>query len=245
MSEKKTKIPTVPESILKKRKRQSELAEKLRVQRQKAKKSAVAKRKTIFKRAESYVTEYRNTERAIIREKRMAKNHGNFFIEPEAKVAFVVRIRGIMGVDPKPRKILQLLRLRQIQNGVFVKLNKATINMLRTVEPYVAYGYPSLKTVRDLIYKRGFGKVRGQRIPITDNITIENALKRHNILCVEDLVHEIYTCGPAFKQASNFLWPFKLRSPTGGYTKKTTHFNEGGDAGNRGKLIGKLVQRMI
>ena len=242
---KKTKIPTVPESILKKRKRQSELAEKLRVQRQKAKKSAVAKRKTIFKRAESYVTEYRNTERAIIREKRMAKNHGNFFIEPEAKVAFVVRIRGIMGVDPKPRKILQLLRLRQIQNGVFVKLNKATINMLRTVEPYVAYGYPSLKTVRDLIYKRGFGKVRGQRIPITDNITIENALKRHNILCVEDLVHEIYTCGPAFKQASNFLWPFKLRSPTGGYTKKTTHFNEGGDAGNRGNLIGKLVQRMI
>ena len=245
MSEKKTKIPTVPESILKKRKRQSELAEKLRVQRQKAKKSAVAKRKTIFKRAESYVTEYRNTERAIIREKRMAKNHGNFFIEPEAKVAFVVRIRGIMGVDPKPRKILQLLRLRQIQNGVFVKLNKATINMLRTVEPYVAYGYPSLKTVRDVIYKRGFGKVRGQRIPITDNITIENALKRHNILCVEDLVHEIYTCGPAFKQASNFLWPFKLRSPTGGYTKKTTHFNEGGDAGNRGNLIGKLVQRMI
>ena len=245
MSEKKTKIPTVPESILKKRKRQSELAEKLRVQRQKAKKSAVAKRKTIFKRAESYVTEYRNTERAIIREKRMAKNHGNFFIEPEAKVAFVVRIRGIMGVDPKPRKILQLLRLRQIQNGVFVKLNKATINMLRTVEPYVAYGYPSLKTVRDVIYKRGFGKVRGQRIPITDNITIENALKRYNILCVEDLVHEIYTCGPAFKQASNFLWPFKLRSPTGGYTKKTTHFNEGGDAGNRGNLIGKLVQRMI
>ena len=245
MSEKKTKIPTVPESILKKRKRQSELAEKLRVQRQKAKKSAVAKRKTIFKRAESYVTEYRNTERSIIREKRMAKNHGNFFIEPEAKVAFVVRIRGIMGVDPKPRKILQLLRLRQIQNGVFVKLNKATINMLRTVEPYVAYGYPSLKTVRDLIYKRGFAKVRGQRIPITDNITIENALKRHNILCVEDLVHEIYTCGPAFKQASNFLWPFKLRSPTGGYVKKTTHFNEGGDAGNRGNLIGKLVQRMI
>ena len=242
---KKTKIPTVPESILKKRKRQSELAEKLRVQRQKAKKSAVAKRKTIFKRAESYVTEYRNTERSIIREKRMAKNHGNFFIEPEAKVAFVVRIRGIMGVDPKPRKILQLLRLRQIQNGVFVKLNKATINMLRTVEPYVAYGYPSLKTVRDLIYKRGFAKVRGQRIPITDNITIENALKRHNILCVEDLVHEIYTCGPAFKQASNFLWPFKLRSPTGGYVKKTTHFNEGGDAGNRGNLIGKLVQRMI
>lgn len=91
------------------------------------------------------------------------------------------------------RKILQLLRLRQIHNGVFVKvclsalaelhlllivaaacsqlesekltggtmlqINKATVNMLRRVEPYIAWGYPSQKTVRELIYKRGYGKV--------------------------------------------------------------------------------------
>ena len=31
--------------------------------------------------------------------------------------------------------------------------------MLRRVEPYVAWGYPNLKTVRELLYKRGFGKV--------------------------------------------------------------------------------------
>jgi large subunit ribosomal protein L7e len=43
-------------------------------------------------------------------------------------------------MHPKTRKILQLLRLRQIFNGVFLKVNKATINMLRRVEPYVAYG---------------------------------------------------------------------------------------------------------
>ena len=29
------------------------------------------------------------------------------------------------------KKVLQLFRLRQINNGVFIKLNKATINMLR------------------------------------------------------------------------------------------------------------------
>ena len=37
--------------------------------------------------------------------------------------------------------MLQLLRLRQIHNAVFVKINKATVNMLRLVEPYVAWGY--------------------------------------------------------------------------------------------------------
>ena len=47
----------------------------------------------------------------------------------------------INGLHPKPRKVLQLLRLRQINNATFVRLNKATINMLRIAEPYIAYGY--------------------------------------------------------------------------------------------------------
>merc|ERR1711907_615924 len=133
---------------------------------------------------------------------------GNFFLRPESKVVFAIRVRGIVGVSPKVRKVLQLLRLRQLHNGVFIRLNKATINMLRLVEPYVAYGYPNLKTVKALIYKRGFGKVNKQRIPIADNSVIEGVLGKHDIICVEDLIHEIFTVGPNFKAATNFLWPF-------------------------------------
>ena len=69
-------------------------------------------------------------------------------------------------IAPKPRKTLQLLRLLQINNGVFIRLTKATIEMLRIVEPYIAYGYPNLKTVRELIYKRGYGRIDKQRIPV-------------------------------------------------------------------------------
>ena len=43
-------------------------------------------------------------------------------MEPEAKLAFVIRIRGINDMHPKSKKILQLLRLRQIFNGVFIKV---------------------------------------------------------------------------------------------------------------------------
>ncbi|MED6237904.1 60S ribosomal protein L7 [Ataeniobius toweri] len=85
----------------------------------------------------------------------------------------------INGVPPKVRKVLQLLRLRQIFNGVFVKLNKASINMLRIAEPYIAWGYPNLKSVRELIYKRGHGRVKKTRIALTDNALIENALGMH------------------------------------------------------------------
>merc|ERR1711935_1100044 len=141
-----------------------------------------------------------------------------------------MRIRGLNDMHPKTKKVLQILRLRQIFNGVFFKVNKPIMNMLRIVEPYVTYGYPNLKTVRDLIYKRGYGKVGAgkQRIPLTENQIIEKALGKHDIICVEDLIHEIYTCGPHFKEASNFLWPFKLSAPLGGMTQKRTHYIEGG-----------------
>lgn len=59
---------------------------------------------------------------------------------------------------------------------------------------------PNLKSVRELIYKRGYGKVDKQRIPLSNNAVIEEALGKYDILSVEDLVHEIFTAGPNFKQ---------------------------------------------
>lgn len=244
-----SKAKTVPESVLKKRK-SLEKAKAIRVTKAKeAKKANKTKRKDIFRRAEKYVAEYRAQERSLIRARRQARAHGNYFVEPEDKVVFVVRIRGINGVDPKSRKILQLLRLRQIHNGVFIKMSSASAKMLQIVEPYITYGAPTLKSVRALLYKRGFAKVGGasnqkQRIPITDNSIIEKALGRYNIVCLEDLVHEIFTCGPNFKAANNFLWPFKLSSPLGGFTDIATHFIEGGERGGRGKDINNLIAKM-
>ncbi|EDO36655.1 predicted protein [Nematostella vectensis] len=244
MAQDRVKVPRVPETLLKKRKS----LEQIKAARAKAqlaqKKLQHGKRKEIFKRAEKYVKEYRQKEVDELRMKKMAKKHGNFYVPPEARLAFVIRIRGINGVSPKVRKILQLLRLRQINNGVFVRLNKATANMLRIVQPYIAFGYPNLKSVRELIYKRGYGKVDKQRVALTDNSIVEKVLGKHGIICVEDLIHEIFTVGEHFKEASNFLWPFKLSSPKGGFRKKTTHFVEGGDHGNREDKINGLVRVM-
>jgi large subunit ribosomal protein L7e len=203
-----------------------------------------SQRKEIFKRAEKYVAEYRQQEADLVRLRRAGKANGGFFVEPEAKLLFVVRIRGLNDMAPKTKKILQLLRLRRINSGVFLRVNKATLNMLQKVEPYVAYGYPNLKTVKELIYKRGFGKVGKDRIALTDNSIVEKTLGEQGIICVEDLIHEIYTVGPNFKQANNFLWPFRLSSPKGGIDKKRLHFIEGGQAGNREHLINNLVRNM-
>jgi 60S ribosomal protein uL30 len=204
----------------------------------------IAKRKQALANAKQHAAEYLKLERDAIRANRIAKKSGTFFVPEEPKLILVVRIKGINAVAPKVRKVLRLFRLLQINNAVFIRVNKATMNMLRLIEPYVAYGYPNLKTVRELCYKRGYGKVQGMRIPIADNSVIDGKLGKFGIICMEDLIHEIFTVGPHFKEASNFLWPFKLNTPTGGWVKKGNHFVEGGDYGNREEAINTLVRRM-
>merc|ERR1711981_1062926 len=164
-----SRMPGVPESVLKKRKTQEKLAADKAAAADAARKANKDKRVAMYKSTEKYVKEYH-------------------FVDAEAKLAFVVRIRGLNDMHPKTKKILQIMRLRQMNMGVFMKVSKAATEMLKRVEPYLSYGYPNLKSVRELIYKRGFGK--------------------HGIVCMEDLVHEIYTVGPHFKEANNFLWPF-------------------------------------
>lgn len=236
--------PVVPESVLKKQKRDEELALAKTQDLEAQKKKNAENRKLIYNRAKQYSKEYEEQQKQLIQLKREARLKGGFYVSPEAKLLFIIRIRGINAIDPKTKKILQLLRLRQIFNGVFLKVNKATLNMLHRVEPYVTYGYPNLKSVKELIYKRGFGKLNKQRIGLTDNSIVEQALGKHGIICVEDLIHEIMTVGPHFKEANNFLWPFKLKAPLGGLKKKRNHYVEGGDAGNREDYVNELIRRM-
>jgi large subunit ribosomal protein L7e len=236
-----------PESVLKKEAAQVKIAAakaEVAAKTEKRVAESVARAK---ESAVKFEAEYAQAELAEIENRRKAKAEGGFYVPAEPKLALVIRIRGIIGVSPKAKKIMRLFRLRQLHNATFVRLNEPTIRMLRLIEPYVAYGYPSRSTVVKLIYKRGFGKINKQRIPIADNDVIRDGLAKFGIENCPELIHEIVTVGPKFKQANNFLWPFKLSSPSGGFSRKTKllHFLEGGDAGARGEEINKLVKRML
>lgn len=235
----------MPEWFKEKRKRAAERKVLVHKKRSDLKAKLLAGRKLAHQKAGKYHSEYLKQARSEVAKRREARKTGHFYVPDQPKLAFVIRIRGVNGLAPKPRKVLQLLRLRQINNGVFVRLNRATLNMLRLAEPYIAWGYPSLKTVRNLVYKRGFANVRKQRIPITDNSIVERKLGKLGMTCIEDVIHEIVTVGPNFKKASNFFWYFKLNNPKGGFRKKTNHYVEGGDFGNREDKINALVSRML
>jgi len=239
-------MSSVPELKQKKIARDAELKKAAAAAATKAVADDAEMNKNIFAKAKAYEEEYLALEKTAIDNRRAAKANGQIFVTPEEKLVFVIRIRGIIGVSPKVKKILQLLRLRQINNGVFVRINAATVNMLRLVEPFIAYGYPNLKSVKDLIYKRGFVKVSGQRIPISCNTVIKAGLGDKGFECIEDIVHEIFTVGPEFKAVANFLWPMKLTNPRGGVIgKKLNHFNEGGACGQQGDKINRLIKKML
>lgn len=236
----------IPESVLAALKRKRADKKKLKEWRAtQTRKSRLAKREVIRRGAKSLRTikGIRNQENSF---KLAAKKHKQYFVPAEAPVAFVIRIRGICEMAPKDRKILQLLRLRQLHNGVFIKLTNATIQMLNRVNPYIAWGYPSYETIRKLVLKRGYLKIRGQRKRIVANDQIHLLLgKKAGLICADDLIHQLATCGPKFKTVTNALWPFKLSAPRGGYRAKRRHFVEGGDYGNREEYINKLILRML
>jgi len=187
--------------VLKKRKRVEKWAAEAAAAGKVSETKAIAKNKEIFKRAESYVAEYRSGEQQLVTMKRAARKAGTFYVEPvrapgtlrqqgtrvcvtaglwcsgvrpeavsiaaarlgaagpatvvgaaaqramwrnrrwgglpgsasdvlrspvsvaqEAKLLFVMRLRGINGMHPKTRKIMQVLRLLQINNGCFMKV---------------------------------------------------------------------------------------------------------------------------
>lgn len=88
------KLPVVPESKQKFTKKV--LSTRALLIKRRLKRSAViaTRKKENLLRAEKYQNEYIRAERHEVRMKRLAKARGMYYVPGEAKLAFVIRIRG-------------------------------------------------------------------------------------------------------------------------------------------------------
>lgn len=266
-------LPLVPESVLRKRHDLDDLARKRSASAIAVKKERKIHGKKAFyvKKPETFIARAKSRRNHEIRFKRvqkkgMQKRASN---KPEievkeimqddgevtkqefqsnsvgAKMVFVIRIRDHIG-EPKPvRRTLSDMRLRNIHDGVFVRYDDSMRKMLHLVEPWVVYGTPSQAIVNDLITRRGFGKVDNKRIPLSDNVTIEKNLADKNIICVEDLVHEIYNVGDSFKYAARFLWPFRLTDSKTEFERQVLKLKDGKDYGDKGEAINEYIKQVL
>ncbi|KAG6413273.1 hypothetical protein SASPL_125981 [Salvia splendens] len=233
----------IPEVLLKKRKTNEQWAVRRKLQQvERAKRQKTGN--FIIKKPEQFIREYRDKELDLVQMKSRGKRIRSASVTPESNLLFVIRIRGKIDMHPKTRKILYALKLRKIRTGVFVKASAGMMEMLQKVEPYVTYGYPNVKSVKDLIYKKGVVKVGKERIPLTDNNIVEQELGKHSIICIEDIVNEIVAVGLHFKSVTSFLCPFVLNNPEKVLQGKKKRFEDGGDSGNRKDKINELISKI-
>eukprot|EP00055_Hartaetosiga_balthica_P002360 m.3698 g.3698 ORF g.3698 m.3698 type:complete len:250 (-) comp2112_c0_seq1:69-818(-) len=232
------------ENVLKKRKRKDQVAI---VKARKAADARKRKRKTNhgwFKRAEQFVKERRRMAADNTRIKHLTRNKHKSPVADDAQLLLVARVKGVNGSSGKIIKMLKVLKLSSVNRAVFVQKTDSILRILQLLDPYVIYGVPSLKTTRDLVYKHGYGSIDGKKVPLNDNAKIEKLLGKHNIICVEDLVNEILSTGPAFNKVSSFLLPFELQPPMGGWKKKGIHFLDDGEVGFVGDKINTFIEKV-
>ncbi|KAF5741772.1 60S ribosomal protein L7-1 [Tripterygium wilfordii] len=242
--EEANQLTYVPEVILKKRKGNEALALLRRKQLELGKHENKKRKLSEFKRPEQLIKEFRDKELDLVRMKQRGKRPRSALQLPAFNLLFIIRIQGKNEMHPKTKKILRSLRLNRIFDGVFMKVDEALMEMLQKVEPYVTYGCPNLKSVKELISKKGYGLINKQKVPLTDNIIIEEALGKYGMICLEDIIHQISTVGPHFKVASKFLGPLALNKPIDGLQGKKQAYKDGGDSGDRGDQINELINKM-
>ncbi|CAN0901078.1 60S ribosomal protein L7-1 [Linum grandiflorum] len=236
----------IPEIVLKKRKHKEESIALTRKNQLELGGHGLKKRKVQdIKRPEQFIKEHRDKELDLIRMKqRIKRPKSSKSALPTSKLLFVVRIQGKNDVHPTVKKILYKMNLSKVFDGVFMKANEGVFRLLQKVEPYVTFGYPSVKTVTELIYKKGSGKKDNQRVALIDNNIVEQALGKYGMLCLEDIVHEITNVGQHFKEVNSFLGSFSLNKPKQGLQGKKALYKDGGDTGNREEKINDLISKM-
>ncbi|XP_055917950.1 uncharacterized protein LOC129950139 [Eupeodes corollae] len=215
--------------------------------KERVKRLAKAKEHHKFRRAESFVMNYIKAERTSKRI-RQTLLHTKVTREEDTNqnLLVVMRHAGKKIFDETTNKIFKTWNMTKRHHTVFLKNSKENQILLRLAEPFVCYGYPSLTTIRELLFKKGFAMIEKKKTPIQSNTMIEEQLGEKGIICLEDIIHEIFTVGPNFDTVTSFISPFMLNNPKDGWQKKVSvSYKRGGEYGNRKEAINELISRCL
>ena len=95
---------------------------------------------------------------------------------PTNSLVLIVRIKESQNATPQAQKILKELGLKEVNNCAFVRASASTLEKLMLVQNYCGWGAPTKKTLEDIIRRRGYLKKESKRLPISDNVLVEELL---------------------------------------------------------------------
>mmetsp|Transcript_19393 Transcript_19393/g.20160 ORF Transcript_19393/g.20160 Transcript_19393/m.20160 type:complete len:249 (+) Transcript_19393:13-759(+) len=158
----------------------------------------------------------------------------------------VIRIQGTKERISKPiLAILREFKLLKICSAVIVDYNKENYEKLTLISSYVTWGFTNKKVVSSMVTKRGL-VFENQNLQELSNTDIEAALGKQNILCIEDLIYELYSVNSKKRGVAMGYLGFFLLSPCEELKENAVlPFHKGGCTGYRGDSINELAVKMI
>jgi large subunit ribosomal protein L30 len=150
----------------------------------------------------------------------------------------IIRVRGIINVNPDIKRTLKLLRLTKVNHCTLLEENKVYKGMLQKVKDYTTWGEIDKEILPKLMESRGM--IVGDK-----QITEEYIKSATSYNTFEKLSQAILDNKFKYKEIPDVKPLFRLSPPKKGYEGIKRSFKNGGALGYRGKEINKLIGRMI
>jgi len=150
----------------------------------------------------------------------------------------IIRVRGIVNVNPDIKRTLELLRLTKVNHCTLLEENDVYKGMLQKVKDYTTWGEIDKETLPKLIGSRGM--LVGDK-----QITEEYIKSATSYDTFEKLSQAIFDNKFKYKEIPDVKPLFRLSPPKKGYEGIKRSFRNGGALGYRGKEINKLICRMV
>nr|AET50854.1 hypothetical protein [Eimeria tenella] len=203
----------IAETVLRKRRQDLESRAKRAEALAKAKRARKKAHRPEVKTAQYFVKKallaMKDSKRLRVQRNRKPKQQR----KPECRVYCVVRNHRRGGCR-ETQEALKALGLPRPYSCTLIANDENATKILRKVSPFVFYGLPSAETIRRLFVTRA--RLTSEEgvapVALSDNMMVEEAFGSLGLFCVEDLVHEVVTCGPHFPQVMQRVGHFQLES---------------------------------
>jgi len=108
---------------------------------------------------------------------------------------------------------LRELGLEKRYTCVLLPNTAETLRRLQYVQYYLFWGLPSKDVIRTLVEKKAAICVDNEIVPLSSNTLVEDNLGDLGMVCLDDLVHELWSVGSSFTRITQLLRPFQLGNP--------------------------------
>lgn len=157
-----------------------------------------------------------------------------------AKLIFVYRVRGTVGVRDTIRATMRVLNLQYSHRANLLPNTKQVQGFLNKIKDYVTFGNPSKEAVRLLLQKRA--RILGDK-PLTEEYIAKNTKYK----TFDELADALIKGEILYKDIPGIKNYFRLPPPRGGFGRKgiKKSYSIGGALGDRGPEIDEFIKKVI